>query len=115
MGEEYKAATGKDWQPASGGAPAKSKNDKPSGGSGEDISAKVAAQGDKVRQLKADKAGKEQVQEAVKVLLQLKEEFKAATGKDWQPATAGGAPAKSKNETTSGGSWEDISAKVAAQ
>merc|ERR1719402_1414177 len=88
--EEYKAATGKDWQPASGGgAPAKSKSDKPSGGNGEEISAKVAAQGEKVRQLKADKAGKEQVHEAVKALLQLKEEYKAATGKDWQPASGG--------------------------
>ena len=45
----------------------------------------VREQGDKVRQLKSEKASKEVVQENVKKLLELKEEFKKVFGKDWTP------------------------------
>jgi len=87
---EFKTATGNDWKPgmtvpdtgkASSPAPA-------SGSSPVDINAAIVAQGDKVRQLKADKAAKPDVDEAVKKLLGLKAEFKSATGKDWKPGMA---------------------------
>ncbi len=42
-------------------------------------------QGDKVRQLKSDKADKSSVDAAVAGLLDLKAKYKAATGKDWKP------------------------------
>ncbi|XP_022711393.1 bifunctional glutamate/proline--tRNA ligase-like [Varroa jacobsoni] len=45
----------------------------------------VAAQGDKVRQMKAEKADKLAVTSEVKVLLALKEKYKAATGVNWDP------------------------------
>ena len=46
------------------------------------------AQGDAVRKLKSAKADKAEVDAAVKLLLQLKADFKAATGNDWKPAAA---------------------------
>ena len=42
------------------------------GGAGGEISAAISAQGDRVRQLKADKKSKEEIDTAVKELLKLK-------------------------------------------
>merc|ERR1711874_364872 len=93
----------------------------------EDLYAKVAAQGDKVRKLKADKADKAQVQEAVKILLQMKEEYKTATGSDWQPSLGGQSKKKEKSpgsgqteqkqasQSQQGPDCEDLHAKVAAR
>jgi len=74
---QFKAATGLDWKPGMevpGAAPA-----------ADDIEAKIKAQGDKVRELKSAKAEKAAIDEAVKALIALKAEYKAATGKDWKP------------------------------
>ena len=49
------------------------------------IEGKIKAQGDKVRELKSAKADKTAVDDAVKTLLTLKSEYKAAAGKDWKP------------------------------
>ena len=57
---------------------------------GAEVDGKIKAQGDKVRQLKTDKAEKAEIEAAVKTLLELKAEYKAATGKDWKPPAAGG-------------------------
>jgi len=65
------------------------------GGSSE-LSSKVEAQGNLVRQLKGDKKPKEEIDAAVKKLLELKAEYKAATGSDWQPV--GGAPKKQEKQ-----------------
>ncbi|KAF7253214.1 Bifunctional glutamate/proline--tRNA ligase [Varanus komodoensis] len=46
---------------------------------------KVAEQGEVVRKLKAEKASKDKVDEAVKVLLSLKAEYKEKTGQDYKP------------------------------
>lgn len=48
----------------------------------------IVAQGDLVRQLKTDKAPKEQVDAAVKQLLALKSEFKQLTGQEYKPGMA---------------------------
>lgn len=45
----------------------------------------IAAQGDKVRELKAKKADKSAVDAEVKILLDLKTEYKSLTGQDWKP------------------------------
>lgn len=83
---KYKAATGKDWKPGQA-APAKPAATPASSGSNEDqLNADITAQGDKVRQLKADKADKPTVDAAVAKLLELKAAYKAATGKDWKPS-----------------------------
>ena len=41
--------------------------------------------GDLIRQLKADKQSKDVINENVKKLLDLKDQFKKVTGKDWAP------------------------------
>uniref|UniRef100_A0A671N8F5 Bifunctional glutamate/proline--tRNA ligase-like n=1 Tax=Sinocyclocheilus anshuiensis TaxID=1608454 RepID=A0A671N8F5_9TELE len=67
----------------------------------------IAAQGDLVRQLKTDKAPKEQVDAAVKQLLALKSEFKQLTGQEYKPGMAPppSAPApKSSAPTPAAGS-----------
>merc|ERR1711953_294821 len=89
---DYKSATGSDWKPGAAPVPAV----KSAGGAsqGGELGAKVAAQGDLVRQLKADKKTKEEIDSAVKALLALKIEYKNATGEDWQPAGGGQQPKK---------------------
>jgi len=93
---DYKSATGNDWKPGAAAAPAAAKSGEgaPQGG---ELGAKVAAQGELVRQLKADKKPKEEIDAAVKTLLSLKAEYKTATGEDWQPA-GGGQPAKKQDK-----------------
>nr|1D2D_A Chain A, TRNA SYNTHETASE [Cricetulus griseus]1R1B_A Chain A, TRNA SYNTHETASE [Cricetulus griseus] len=46
---------------------------------------KIAAQGEVVRKLKAEKAPKAKVTEAVECLLSLKAEYKEKTGKEYVP------------------------------
>jgi bifunctional glutamyl/prolyl-tRNA synthetase len=50
-----------------------------------DIDSDIVGQGNKIRDLKAQKASKEPIDTEVKKLLSLKQEFKAAAGKDWDP------------------------------
>uniref|UniRef100_A0A803XUA2 Bifunctional glutamate/proline--tRNA ligase n=1 Tax=Meleagris gallopavo TaxID=9103 RepID=A0A803XUA2_MELGA len=59
---------------------------------------KVAEQGEVVRKLKAEKASKEQVDAAVKELLQLKAQYKAVAGVDYKPVSAGSADDKDKKK-----------------
>jgi len=108
---DFKADTGSDWKPGATTAPAKACSP-PAASGGGDIGAAVAAQGDLVRKLKADKAAKPEIDEAVKKLLALKADYKAATGNDWKPGAAPTAAAKS-----GGGAPQDneLGAKVAAQ
>ena len=56
----------------------------PTAGNADALSAQVQAQGDKVRVLKESKADKATIGDAVKILLELKAEYKSATGKDWK-------------------------------
>ncbi|XP_009892610.1 PREDICTED: bifunctional glutamate/proline--tRNA ligase isoform X2 [Charadrius vociferus] len=53
---------------------------------------KVAEQGEVVRKLKAEKAPKEQIDEAVKILLNLKAEYKQKTGQEYKPGNPPSAP-----------------------
>jgi len=92
---EYKAATGNDWKPpaapkapASAKAPTPTKDSSPLTGAAKELDTKIVAAGDNVRKLKTEKAPKAEIDEAVKVLLALKGEFKAETGKDWKPPAA---------------------------
>ncbi|XP_074027414.1 glutamyl-prolyl-tRNA synthetase isoform X2 [Leptinotarsa decemlineata] len=87
---DYKALTGKDWKPGTVPKPAVVLNtSEPLSNVSSSVDENtllenIAAQGDKVRQLKADKADKAKVEEEVKKLLQLKVEFKSVTGKEWK-------------------------------
>nr|CAH7725362.1 unnamed protein product [Callosobruchus chinensis] len=111
---EYKALTGKDWKP--GAAPSQT----PSQVSGvqaqavteSSLLAKIAAQGDKVRDLKTKKADKASVDAEVKSLLSLKAQYKTLTGKEWKPGMAPSAP--SSQSAPSGGENE-LLVKISAQ
>ncbi|XP_044017276.1 bifunctional glutamate/proline--tRNA ligase-like [Aphidius gifuensis] len=62
-----------------------SKESLPSGLSADELSSKIAAQGEKIRQLKTDKAEKAVITLEVSLLLKLKSDYKSATGQDWKP------------------------------
>ncbi|CAL8243627.1 unnamed protein product [Lota lota] len=62
------------------------------------LNEQVAQQGETVRKLKSEKAPKEQVDEAIKTLLALKNQYKTLTGQDYKPvATAGASGGEEKN------------------
>merc|ERR1719412_2932060 len=121
---DYKAATGQDWKPGAVPAPAAAKEKSPpkfapaAGGGGSSpaaINASIIAQGDLVRKMKADKAAKSDIDEAVKKLLALKADFKTATGQDWKPGCAvPDTPAPATGGSDSGAGSE-LSAKITAQ
>lgn len=80
---------------------------------------KVAAQGDVVRELKAKKAAKEDVDVAVKQLLALKAVYKEKTGQEYKPgsppAAAAAAPAVSSPSSASPPGGRSLYDEVAAQ
>lgn len=78
---------------------------------------KVAAQGDVVRDLKAKKAAKEDIDKAVKQLLDLKAEYKEKTGQEYKPGNppASGAVQSSKLETSGTLDSKALYDKVAEQ
>ncbi|XP_069118924.1 LOW QUALITY PROTEIN: bifunctional glutamate/proline--tRNA ligase-like [Argopecten irradians] len=113
---QYKSATGKDWKPGAKPSPAPAAAAPQTTGGGADLYDKVAAQGNRVRELKGQKAKKDQIDAEVKILLALKAEYKSATGKDWKPdarPTTAAAPAAAAPQTTGGDA--DLYDKVAAQ
>uniref|UniRef100_A0A1A9WPS7 Bifunctional glutamate/proline--tRNA ligase n=1 Tax=Glossina brevipalpis TaxID=37001 RepID=A0A1A9WPS7_9MUSC len=61
---------------------------------------KISSQGDKIRQLKVDKAQKSVIEGEVKILLNLKTQYKQLTGNDWKPnvAAACSEPIRVKRE-----------------
>ncbi|XP_058692130.1 bifunctional glutamate/proline--tRNA ligase isoform X2 [Poecile atricapillus] len=78
---------------------------------------KVAAQGDVVRDLKAKKAAKEDIDKAVKQLLALKAEYKDKTGQEYKPGNppVSGTAQSSKLETSGTLDSKALYDKVAAQ
>ncbi|KAM7173131.1 bifunctional glutamate/proline--tRNA ligase isoform 1-T1 [Macrochelys suwanniensis] len=61
----------------------------------------VAEQGEVVRRLKAEKASKDKVDEAVKLLLSLKAEYKEKTGQDYKPGHLPATPISASPQTMS--------------
>lgn len=112
---DYKAATGQDWKP--GTAVAAPVPVKQNVGQVSDANEKVIQQGEVVRKLKAEKAAKSDIDAAVKILLELKAEYKKVTGKDWTPAAAAAAPAPAKQpaQTASSGQVSDLNEKIILQ
>uniref|UniRef100_A0A8B9STE4 Bifunctional glutamate/proline--tRNA ligase n=1 Tax=Anas platyrhynchos TaxID=8839 RepID=A0A8B9STE4_ANAPL len=89
---EYKQQTGQEYKPGSPPVvfdPAQSSPvstlPPPCPVDSKSLYSKVAEQGEVVRKLKSEKASKEQVDEAVKVLLNLKAEYKQKTGQEYKP------------------------------
>ncbi|NP_001275581.1 bifunctional glutamate/proline--tRNA ligase [Danio rerio] len=101
---EYKQQTGQEYKPgappSSGSATAQSNPTPPQSSSSQPQSSSspqaqalfsdIAQQGEQVRRLKTEKAPKEQVDKAVKTLLELKGQYKALTGEEYKPVTTPG-------------------------
>uniref|UniRef100_A0A8C5M6K6 Bifunctional glutamate/proline--tRNA ligase n=1 Tax=Leptobrachium leishanense TaxID=445787 RepID=A0A8C5M6K6_9ANUR len=120
---EYKQVTGQDYKPGNAPAPASVPIEAPSeSGDAKSLYDKVSDQGDLVRKLKTEKALKDKVDEAVKLLLSLKAQYKEATGVEYKPgqlpATAS-TPASNPSNTPANGSnsveTEDLYNKVSKQ
>ncbi|KFW75178.1 Bifunctional glutamate/proline--tRNA ligase, partial [Manacus vitellinus] len=92
---EYKEKTGQEYKPGNPpvSIPAQSSKLETSGTlDSKALYDKVAAQGEVVRKLKAEKASKEKIDEAVKILLSLKVEYKQKTGQEYKPGNPPSAP-----------------------
>jgi bifunctional glutamyl/prolyl-tRNA synthetase len=88
--ERFKKASGKDWTPNiefnDSKAPALTNDNKiVVENEAQTLDNKIKEKGDLIRKLKAEKADKDLVQENVKQLLALKEEYKKLTASDWSP------------------------------
>jgi bifunctional glutamyl/prolyl-tRNA synthetase len=81
---EYKNMTGQDWKPSA--APATPVPAPAASLPNAALDAKIAQQGELVRDLKAKKASKDEVTKEVNALLALKAEYKSLTGQDWKPS-----------------------------
>uniref|UniRef100_A0A3Q2NNV5 Bifunctional glutamate/proline--tRNA ligase n=1 Tax=Fundulus heteroclitus TaxID=8078 RepID=A0A3Q2NNV5_FUNHE len=95
---EYKQQTGQEYKPGLQSPTSPAQNPArtapaPSSTSpqAQELHSQVAQQGELVRKLKTEKAAKEQVDEAVKTLLDLKSKYKSLTGEDYKPVAAAGA------------------------
>lgn len=112
---EFKKVSGQDWSPqaqiAKPAADTKSADNKDT----EALNQKLIAQGNKVRQLKSDKAGKEAINNEVQVLLELKKEFKSLTGNEWKPQEAAPVTNVKNSATEAQGTAEVLTAKVSQQ
>jgi len=108
---KFKTETGNDWKPENA-APAPAAAAPSKGDTKEaELDVKIKAQGEAVRQLKSEKAAKDQVTEAVKQLLELKAAYKAAAGKDWKPDAA--APAAAAKAAPAAAPVKQLTGKAA--
>ncbi|XP_074944948.1 bifunctional glutamate/proline--tRNA ligase isoform X3 [Phalacrocorax aristotelis] len=85
---EYKEKTGQEYKPGNPPVSVTEHSSKLETSSTLDSKAlydKVAEQGEAVRKLKAEKAPKDEIDEAVKLLLALKADYKEKTGQDYRP------------------------------
>ncbi|XP_033000648.1 bifunctional glutamate/proline--tRNA ligase isoform X6 [Lacerta agilis] len=104
---EYKEKTGQDYKP--GNPPVAAVQAQPSKCEAatathldsKSLYDKVAEQGEVVRKLKAEKVPKDKVDEAVKLLLSLKAEYKEKTGQDYKPGQLPAPQAHALNQPAS--------------
>nr|XP_005483059.1 bifunctional glutamate/proline--tRNA ligase isoform X4 [Zonotrichia albicollis] len=92
---EYKEKTGQEYKPGNppvSGTAQSSKPETPGTLDSKALYDKVAEQGEVVRKLKAEKASKEQIDEAVKILLNVKAEYKQKTGQEYKPGNPPSTP-----------------------
>ncbi|XP_061221293.1 bifunctional glutamate/proline--tRNA ligase isoform X6 [Neopsephotus bourkii] len=121
---EYKEKTGQEYKPGNPPVSVTEQSSKLESSGTMDSKAlydKVAEQGEVVRKLKAEKAPKDEIDEAVKLLLSLKADYKEKTGHDYKPGhppVAKGALPPSSNPVPSGPDTPEAKAmfnKVALQ
>nr|XP_030125004.3 bifunctional glutamate/proline--tRNA ligase isoform X5 [Taeniopygia guttata] len=121
---EYKEKTGQDYKPGNPPVSGTAQSSKLGTSGTLDSKAlydKVAEQGEAVRKLKAEKASKDQIDEAVKLLLSLKADYKEKTGQEYKPGhppAAQGAVPQTSNTAATGPDTPEAKAlfsKVALQ
>ncbi|XP_030371393.1 bifunctional glutamate/proline--tRNA ligase [Scaptodrosophila lebanonensis] len=109
---DYKAASGKDWKPGQeliAPAVTSSTNDPAT------VNANIVKQGDLVRDLKSKKAAKGEIDSAVKVLLELKTQYKTLSGQDWKPGTTVAQSAPVTKSEAANASVASVLAQISAQ
>ena len=79
----------------------------------EEVNSQIVAQGNLVRELKAKKADKVEIKEAVDKLLKLKADFKSACGIDWKPGVTVPSDNTAVKENTPPA--DDVNEKIKAQ
>ncbi|CAN8203249.1 unnamed protein product [Coccothraustes coccothraustes] len=92
---EYKEKTGQEYKPGNppvSGTAQSSKLETSGTLDSKALYDKVAEQGEVVRKLKAEKTSKDQIDEAVKILLNLKAEYKQKTGQEYKPGNPPSMP-----------------------
>ncbi|XP_041907508.1 bifunctional glutamate/proline--tRNA ligase isoform X7 [Corvus kubaryi] len=121
---EYKEKTGQEYKPGNppvSGTAQSSKLETSGTLDSKALYDKVAEQGEVLRKLKAEKASKDQIDEAVKLLLSLKADYKEKTGQEYKPGhppAAQGALPQTSNTVPSGPDTPEAKAlfsKVALQ
>nr|XP_054484588.1 bifunctional glutamate/proline--tRNA ligase isoform X4 [Agelaius phoeniceus] len=121
---EYKEKTGQEYKPGNPPVSGTAQSSKPETSGTLDSKAlydKVAEQGEVVRKMKAEKASKDQIDEAVKLLLSLKADYKEKTGQEYKPGhppAAQGALSQTSNTVPGGPDTPEAKAlfsKVALQ
>uniref|UniRef100_A0A6I8NUM6 Bifunctional glutamate/proline--tRNA ligase n=1 Tax=Ornithorhynchus anatinus TaxID=9258 RepID=A0A6I8NUM6_ORNAN len=119
---EYKTKTGQEYKPGSPPSTVQVQDAASKPLDSKSLYDKVAEQGEAVRKLKAEKASKDQVDEAVKLLLSLKAEYKEKTGQEYKPgqppALQTSVPGPAKSADASGPDTPEAKAlfnKVASQ
>ncbi|KAL7674564.1 hypothetical protein ACOME3_000841 [Neoechinorhynchus agilis] len=127
----YKEMTGKDWQPSHNiqkdnkpGSPQSSLLEKDSRNTVLDMAVldkSIKTQGDAVRKLKVEKKPKDEIKIEVQKLLDLKAQYRAVTGKDWEP-NEGDLQTKSdadssnkKTDTVSNGNADELNKCIKEQ
>ncbi|KAM9465725.1 bifunctional glutamate/proline--tRNA ligase [Clarias gariepinus] len=116
---EYKQQTGKEYKPgqapSTAPTPAQASPAAPppssSSPQAQALYAQVSQQGEQVRKLKSEKAPKDQVEMAVKTLLELKGQYKALTGQEYKPVSAAGGTGNTGSEDKSRKERENTSEK----
>ncbi|KAK3924680.1 Bifunctional glutamate/proline--tRNA ligase [Frankliniella fusca] len=112
---EFKSVTGEDWKPDLKPTASVSTPSAPVNSNTAELNASIVQQGDKVRQLKAEKASKEVIDAEVKVLLSLKSNFKNLTGSDWKPGVVTIAPPVTQPTAMADNKVESLVSKVNEQ
>ncbi|CAG0891429.1 unnamed protein product [Cyprideis torosa] len=85
---EFKTQFGRDWKPedsATNAANSATNAATSSSSSGGNVAIQIKEQGDRIRDLKAQKVDKKTLEPEIKKLLDLKAEFKTQFGRDWKP------------------------------
>ncbi|XP_013106972.2 bifunctional glutamate/proline--tRNA ligase [Stomoxys calcitrans] len=119
---DYKTATGKDWKPgqtpaattaatATSATPAAA----PAATNAVSVNEQIIKQGDLIRELKAKKVPKAELDPQVKILLDLKALFKKLSGQDWKPGVSVPAAAAAAPTSNANASVDEILNKITAQ